>query len=155
MSGDFPVSEGGIVVFPRLGPVMVVDESAVSLQTRLVAAYGEYLNHSSIDVVLLRRVQVLGAVRNPGLYHVDPSMTMSDVVALAGGATPRGHSQRVTLIREGRKLPGSVTYQTPVGGSPVRSGDQIVVPERNWLAQNPGVVVGAVSAVVAFFRLIR
>lgn len=155
LSGDFPVSESGIVVFPRLGPVSVIDESAISLQTRLVAAYSEFLNHASIDVILLRRVQVLGAVRNPGLYQVDPTMTMSDVVALAGGATPKGNPQRVTLIREGRKLSGFVTYQTPIGASPVRSGDQIVVPERNWLAQNPGVAVGAVSAVIAFFRLIH
>jgi protein involved in polysaccharide export with SLBB domain len=150
MSGEFPVDARGVVVLPRLGPVTVTNESAESLRARLTAAYGEFLNHTSIDVSLLRRVQVLGAVRSPGLYQADPTMNISDVLALAGGATNQGRIDRVELIRNGQTVARNLTPFTLVGSSPIRSGDQLVVPEKSWLVRNPGVVIGAVSAALSF-----
>jgi hypothetical protein len=34
-----------------------------------------------------------------------------------------------------------------IGESPIRSGDQIYVPERSWISRNPAVVVGVVGLV--------
>ncbi len=150
LSGEFPVDNRGVVVLPRIGPVTVTTESAESLRSRLTAAYGEFLNHTSIDVSLLRRVQVLGAVRSPGLYQVDPTMNISDVLALAGGATTQGNIDRVDLIRNGQRVATNLSPFTRVGSSPIRSGDQVVVPERSWLSRNPGLVIGAVSAALSF-----
>jgi polysaccharide export outer membrane protein len=103
LSGDFAVNESGVVVLPKVGPLQVTSEDPRSLKTRLVKAYEVYLNQVSIDVVLLRRVQVLGAVRNPGLYQVDPTMVLSDLLALAGGSTSQGNLKGVQLLRNGRK----------------------------------------------------
>jgi protein involved in polysaccharide export with SLBB domain len=149
LSGEFPVDNRGVVVLPRIGPVTVTSESAESLRDRLTAAYGEFLNHTSIDVVFLRRVQVLGAVRSPGLYQVDPTMNVSDVLALAGGATNQGKMDEVHLIRNGQRV-ANLSPLTRVGASAIRSGDQLVVPEKNWIVRNPGIVIGAVSAVLSF-----
>src|SRR5690606_5029284 len=149
LSGEFPVDNRGVVVLPRIGPVTVTSESAESLRDRLTAAYGEFLNHTSIDVVFLRRVQVLGAVRSPGLYQVDPTMNVSDVLALAGGATNQGKMDEVHLIRNGQRV-ANLSPLTRVGASAIRSGDQLVVPEKNWIVRNPGIVIGAVSAVLGF-----
>jgi protein involved in polysaccharide export with SLBB domain len=135
---------------PRVGPVTVTSESTESLRSRLTAAYAEFLNHSSIDVSLLRRVQVLGAVRTPGLYQVDPTMNISDVLALAGGATNQGRIDKVALIRNGQQVATDLSPLTRVGSSPIRSGDQLVVPEKSWLVRNPGIVIGAVSAALSF-----
>lgn len=150
LSGEFPVDYTGVVILPRIGPVTVSGESAASLRQRLTNAYGEFLNHSSIEVSLLRRVQVLGAVRDPGLFQVDPTMNISDVLALAGGATSQGNIDRVDLIRDGRPVATNMSPFTPVGSSPIRSGDQIVVRERSWFARNPGIVIGGVSAILSF-----
>jgi protein involved in polysaccharide export with SLBB domain len=150
LSGEFAVDNRGVVVLPRVGPVTVTSESAESLRARLRAAYGEFLNHTSIDVSLLRRVQVLGAVRSPGLYQVDPTMNISDVLAMAGGATNQGRIDQVELIRNGQKVASNLSPFTRVGASPIRSGDQLVVPEKSWIARNPGMVVGAVSAALSF-----
>jgi protein involved in polysaccharide export with SLBB domain len=150
LSGDFPVGEQGIVVLPRIGPVATGGEPAGVLRERVVAAYAAFLAHTSIDVILLRRVQVLGAVRNPGLYHVDPSMSLGDVLALAGGTTTHGRIDRVALMRGGHRVPAELSPTTAVAGSSIRSGDQLRVPEKSWAARNPGVLIGAVSAVLSF-----
>jgi len=89
-------------------------------------------------------------VRSPGLYQVDPTMNISDVLAMAGGATNQGNIDKVELIRNGQRLASNLSPFTRVGSSPIRSGDQLVVPEKNWLVRNPGIVIGAVSAALSF-----
>jgi polysaccharide biosynthesis/export protein len=146
LSGDFMVSEAGVVVLPRLGPLEVTDLSADALRRRLVESYRDFLQHTSIEVALLRRLQVLGAVRNPGLYPADGTLSLADVVALAGGTTPQGHPQRVELIRDGQRIDAHLSRGTRISDSRIRSGDQIYVPERSWVSRNTGVVAAALTA---------
>jgi polysaccharide export outer membrane protein len=144
LSGDFAVDENGAVVLPRLGRMAAAGERPSVLRERIVGGYTAFLNHSSVEVTLLHRVQILGAVRNPGLYPVDATMTLGDALALAGGTTPQGHPDRVVLVhREGGGT--TVSRRTLIGDSPLRSGDQIYVPERSWASRNTGVLVGIVT----------
>jgi protein involved in polysaccharide export with SLBB domain len=156
LSGDFPVEETGFVVLPRIGALDVTTESPASLRQSLTNTYSEFLQHSSVSVTLLRRIQILGAVRNPGLYPVDPTMTVADALALAGGTTVHGKAQMVELVRQGQRITSKLSFDTPIASSPLRSGDQIYVPERNWISRNAGVVSAAltasVSLAVAFLR---
>src|SRR5205823_84064 len=88
LSGDFPVDINGLVVFPKIGQVAAGSMTADSLKRRVVSAYEVYLRNPSIEMIFLRRINVLGAVKAPGLYPVDATMTLADVIAAAGGATP-------------------------------------------------------------------
>ncbi|HEX6536109.1 MAG TPA: polysaccharide biosynthesis/export family protein [Gemmatimonadaceae bacterium] len=151
LSGDFPLDPNGVAVLPKLGPTRVTDQAPDALKRRLIAAYAEYLNHPSIEVTFLRRVQVLGAVRNPGLYPVDPTMTLGDAVALAGGTTPDGNPNRLALIRDGVKLSRSLSHGTRIADTHIRSGDEIFVPERSWISRNPGIVATIITASVSLF----
>jgi polysaccharide biosynthesis/export protein len=152
LSGEFPVEETGHVVLPRLGPVDVRGLAPDALRTDLMERYEAFLPHSSISIVVLRRVQILGAVRNPGLYSVEPTMTVSDALALAGGITNRGKS-RIDLVRGGQRISADLSSETPIAGSPLRSGDQLHVPERGWFSRNGAIVSAAiVSLTVALIR---
>jgi polysaccharide export outer membrane protein len=146
LSGEFGVDESGTVTFPKLGPMVVSNESAESLKARLVSAYQEFLRNPSVDVILLRRVNVLGAVKNPGLYPIDPTMTIADAVALAGGATPDGDRHRIELLRGGTRLDVKLSDQSRIADLPLRSGDQLFVPERSWISRSPAVVAASLSA---------
>jgi polysaccharide biosynthesis/export protein len=146
LSGEFPVDADGVVVFPRLGPMHVTGHSGAALREHLVEEYGRFLNHASVELTLLRRLQVLGAVRSPGLYPVDGTLTIGDVLALAGGATPQGDPRRVELVRGGERVTTGLATDATVASSPIRSGDQLFVPERSWLARNTAVVAGVGSA---------
>lgn len=156
LSGDFAIDETGTVVLPRIGAVVVNDETPASLRLRLIGDYEKFLNHGSVTVTLLRRVQILGAVRNPGLFTADGTMTVGDVLAQAGGVTPEGDAAKLQLIRRGSAVRSVVSSQMLVADSPVLSGDQIFVPEKRWIARYPGIaatgITAAASLVVALTR---
>lgn len=135
LSGEFTVDETGTVTLPKVGAMRVAGEGAGAVKARVVAAFQPYLTHSAIEVTVLRRVQVTGAVRTPGVYRVDPTMTLGDALALAGGATTDGSPDQVELLREGERVGNRLNYRTQIGEAEVRSGDQLYVPERGWSAR--------------------
>ena len=143
LTGDFQIDDRGVATFPKIGALQVTAITRDSLRTMLTATYSKYLEDPSIEVTMLRRVTVLGAVKTPGLYPVDPTMTIADVVALAGGVDPTvGNQKTVELIRDGKRQPVRFTLRTSVSELPIHSGDEIYLPERSWLSRN-GYVVGA------------
>jgi protein involved in polysaccharide export with SLBB domain len=149
LSGEFPIDVRGVAVLPKLGPIDVGSIHPDSLQPRLVRAYDEYLNNPSIEVTILRRISVLGAVQKPGVYSVDPTMTVADVVALAGGAAPDGRRDRVELRRGNEQVLATLNERSRMTDSPIRSGDQLYVPQRSWLSRNTAIVVGLVGTAVS------
>jgi protein involved in polysaccharide export with SLBB domain len=147
LSGDFRVDEVGVATFPKVGSVPVRQLSPDSLKSLLVSSYARFLQNPSVDVVFLRRVNVLGAVKNPGLYDVDPTMTVADVIAMAGGVTPDGQSKKVELHRPEQSETVKLSLQSRLTDFPLRSGDQLRVPQRSWLARNGTVVAAGITAV--------
>jgi len=145
MSGDYTVDATGRATLPRLGALQVSGLGADSLQRLLVAGYARFLRNPSVEVVLLRRVRVVGAVRAPGLYSADPTMHVRDVLALAGGATPEGRADLVRLDRNGRSTSVDLDRAPRVGEIGLRSGDQLYVPQRSWFARNTPLVAAIVS----------
>ena len=103
-SGEFAVDESGTAVLPRIGPVHVTAMSSDSLRRFVRDSLSKFLRNPSIEVTPLRRIQVLGSVRNPENYPVPPTVTVGDAVAVAGGATPEGKPDEVILRRNGQDL---------------------------------------------------
>jgi len=154
LSGDFSIDEKGYATLPRMAPLYVSKYRPDSLKTYLIATMGQTLRDPTIEVTFLRRVTVLGAVTKPGIYNADPTMTISEVLALAGGATPDGRKDRVDLFRAGVKYRADVSTTTALNSTPMRSGDQIYVEERGWIARNPYVFTGLIGAAVGIVAII-
>jgi protein involved in polysaccharide export with SLBB domain len=148
LSGDYDVNAQGMAVFPKVGAVHVADITTDSLQRLLISTYSEYLRDPAIEVTPLRRVTILGAVKNPGLYPVDPTMSIADAIALAGGPTPDGNQKKVHLIRGDKEQNVTVTVHEQVARTQIRSGDELYIPERSWLSRN-GYIVGAAIGAAA------
>jgi len=149
LTGEFAVDETGAVVLPKIGPMQVTADAPMVVKSKIIASYSKFLSHTAIDVTFLRRIQVLGAVRQPGVYPIDPTMTISDVLAVAGGMTHDGDPEHLELRRDGKRLLGAVSDKSLITDSRVRSGDQIYVPERSWMRRKGGFLVGvAISAAV-------
>jgi protein involved in polysaccharide export with SLBB domain len=105
-----------------------------------------------VEVTVLRRVAIYGAVLNPGLYPVDPTMTVQDALALAGGAAPDGKRDRVELLRGDRRIDTDLAGGTTLDQLQLESGDQLYVPQRSWLSRNTGLIgsfIGATAAIIA------
>jgi len=149
LSGDFDVNQAGIATLPKLGPMRVVDLAPTRLQDSLIKMYAAYLNNPSVEVVHLRRVNILGAVKNPGSYTLDPTLTIVGALALAGGNLPSGKPDKVELRRDGQRIPVKLDASTVVGTLPLRSGDQLYLPERSWITRNAGIVAALITGTVA------
>lgn len=157
MSGDFAVPENGTVVFPRIGPRKVVGRRPVELRAELISEFQKYLRTPSIEVTFLHRVNVLGNVEHPGVFPLDETMTIANALSLAGGPTKDGKPDEVEIFRDGKKIVGRVTQETRIGDLPIRSGDQLYVPERSWASRNTSVLAGAFTGLlsVAIAILVR
>jgi protein involved in polysaccharide export with SLBB domain len=147
MTGEFPVPESGVVVFPKIGVWTVLGKSPATLKDEMLAEYRKFLRNPSIEITFLRRVSILGAVREPGLYPVDETMSVASALALAGGTTENGRPDRVELFRDGEKLVTRITQRTRISELPLRSGDQLYVPERTWISRNSALIVSAMVSV--------
>lgn len=146
LSGQFTVDESGTVTLPLLGKRKVDGIPIDRLRDTLIEEYSVQLRNPSINLTPLRRVDVLGEVRAPGVYRIDPTVSLAGAVALAGGATSAGDLGRVTVVRSGGARE-QIASGTSLNNARVRSGDQIFVGRRNWFERNSTFVVSALLSI--------
>jgi len=105
LGGDYSVEDSGLVFVPILGGVQVAGLSLDAVRTLLRDGFGRAMQSPVVTVTPLFNVGVLGAVVRPGLYQVDPSSTIFDVIALAGGLHRDAKDDGVTLLRGDQVIP--------------------------------------------------
>jgi len=154
LSGDFPIDETGRAVLPRLGEIVVIGIPVERLKQQLTEAYRQYLNNPSIEVTPLRRIAILGAVRNPGLYPIDPSITLGEAPNVAGGAAPDSKHNLIELRRDGTTREVDLRRHPALARLPLASGDQVYIPERSWLSKNATWVASTVIGVAGTTALL-
>ena len=154
LSGDFAVDETGTATLPRLGATPVSGTPADQLKLRLTTEYQKYLNNPSIEVIPLRRISILGAVRNPGMYPVDPSITLGQAANVAGGAGSDSRRNMIELTRNGVTSRYDLRKEPNKASLPLSSGDQVYVPEKSWFSRNATWVIGTAIGVAGTTALI-
>lgn len=98
------VSAAGTITFPLLGEVKIGDMSPAMAEKKVVDGLeqGGFIKQAQVNLVVLQFqsqfISVLGDVYKPGRFPLDRPSNLSDVLALAGGATPNG-SDIVTIVR--------------------------------------------------------
>jgi polysaccharide export outer membrane protein len=93
------VQGDGSAIFPALGRLQVGGLAADSLNALLIARYRERIVDTPVDATLVRPVSILGAVRAPGVYAVDPTATAVQLIARAGGTLGSEELPRIRLLR--------------------------------------------------------
>jgi polysaccharide export outer membrane protein len=154
LTGEFLVQEDGTAVLPRIGPVHVTEYTPSRLKENLVAEFGKTLNNPSIEVVVLRRILITGEVGGEGVYPVDPTMSLVDVLALAGGPSSSARKDQVILIRGDRKVEIDLDDPLEVRNVALQSGDQLLVPRANTWIRNWQVMLGVISSTISLAVLL-
>ena len=110
--------------------VIVTNEngSSYSVEIELIATGGPEYNPTvlpgdRIFVAEAPKFYVSGAVNAPGVYRLEPGMTLRMALARSGGVSPRGSSRRVTIFRDGEEL------KKFDKDAPLRADDNIYVKE--------------------------
>jgi polysaccharide biosynthesis/export protein len=156
LEGDYLVDELGMVVLPLLGEQRVAGIPMRQLRRQLVEAYQVHLRNPSIIITPLRRINVLGEVQRPGMYAMDPTVSVAGAVAMAGGATPAGDLRKVRILRDGVVYGQRLGPGTVLSEADIRSGDQIFVERRSWFDRNSTFVVSTTlsltSIIIAILR---
>lgn len=148
LSGEFLVDRSRIVVLPLVGRYDVSDETPESFEAKVVAAMQAEIANPSIDVTVLRRVRVTGFVMEGGVFSLDPTTTVADALAMAGGLSQDGVAGRVLLYRAGLVVASNLDLDRSIYESAIRSGDELRVPQRSWVARNSGALITGASAFV-------
>jgi polysaccharide export outer membrane protein len=147
-NGEYAIDETGFAILPLLGPRNLTALPPSRLKRQLQEDFAAELRNQEVQITLLRRVRILGAVNEPGLYHVDQTMTLADAIALAGGATRDGRLDRIQIYRGGYRLESDYDLRSAIV-SQLQSGDQINVPERSWLSRNGIFLIGSLISATA------
>lgn len=142
VAGERIVDRRGRLFLPLVGTLNVEGMTAAAVRETLVRSFSEFYDDPVVDLTVRLKVNVTGAVRTPGHYYVDPSSTVVDALAVAGGTgtefqfTTTGtaaDASRVRVVREGEQIvldlrPEETTEETLE--FEIQSGDWIYVPPR-------------------------
>lgn len=149
LGGQYTVGEDGAVLLPLVGLIRVADRPLEDVRAEIIAAYEVELRDPVIRVTPLIRIAVLGEVQRPGLFPVDPTHTIGDVIAAAGGLTSEADRENIVIVRGRESIVMSLDPDAARLQLALESGDQILVGRQSWLRQNATVFVGALASVVA------
>ena len=149
LAGEYAIDTDGMVLFPLLGLVAVADRPFDEVRKEVGEAYGKQLTRAEIRLTPVLRVAVLGEVRQPGLVPVDPTYSLADVVAQAGGLTPSADRESISVLRDGATLVTLSEEDLSGQALVLRSGDLVQVGRRTWLGENIAVVIGSGASVLA------
>ena len=146
LSGDFDVDADGWVLVPIAGLVRAVDRPFSEVVLDIARAFSEEYLDLAVRSLPLARVSVLGEVMTPGLFWIDPTMMLADVLAESGGLTEAARVDDVRVQRAGSVMVLSAAHTEPV---PLRSGDRVFVGRRSFVSRNGPILVGAGASMLA------
>ena len=144
--GELQIPGCCVILAAGLDPTQVKDSLKAALVLRGLVS-------PDIAVQPLIRVSVLGEIRTPALYPVDPGISLIQLVTIAGGPTPSANLRRTRVVREGRVF--EVDLQSALGGSAsgrvvLYSNDVVVIPKRTgFTRENLSFILGLTTTALS------
>jgi polysaccharide export outer membrane protein len=160
LSGTFALSPDGSVAHPLYKAVRLGGVPLAELNQRVHDFLTRFDADPQFVVEPYLRIAVGGQVKHPGMFAVRPGMTIPQAIVLAGDVTDDGRSDQVQLVRDGRRTTIHLnSREVATVLTPVRSGDELVVPKKRALWRNffgPAVtILGASAAIVTAIARVR
>lgn len=158
-SGQFKIDETGRFQYPVLGEIDTSDKPLRQIRDELRTGLAEIFNRPFVTVNPQFNIAVLGEVRSPGLFTVDPTLTVLDIVAMAGGPSANGNMNKIRLMRAGQTM--NLSFEADRVGARtlqdvgLQSGDQIMVPRRGFTGEDLRTLLSVVSVGLSVAILLR
>jgi protein involved in polysaccharide export with SLBB domain len=158
LSAEYQIDARGYVQIPGLGVIKAAGLDPTEVTDRLRLALVERgFARPEISVQPLIRVSVLGEIRAPNVYPVDPGTSLLQLLTVAGGPTERAKLKDTRVIRDGRAF--QVDMESALRGSAagrvvLYSNDVVVVGrKKGFTTENLGVTLTVASLVLAVLNI--
>jgi polysaccharide export outer membrane protein len=134
------VRPDGRFSFPLVGEIVAAGRSVPELQSEIENKLKKYVTEPVVSITLANvggnKIYVIGQVKNPGAFIMNPQVNVLQALSLAGGMTPFAAVNNITVIRNqnGRQSTLPFRYEDVSRGRSLdqnimlESGDVVVVP---------------------------
>ena len=134
------VRSDGKISLPLINDVQAAGLTPDQLRERLMQAASKYIEDTTVTVIVRqinsRRVFITGQIARPGAYPLTNSMTVLQLIAVAGGLGEWADQSNVTVIRteNGRSATYRFNYKEVVQRKNLKQnielkpGDTVIVP---------------------------
>ena len=147
---DLNVNLDGSILFPELGTISVVGETLQEVKTKLKNLIEQSYIGVQIDLSLknlsAKKITIVGAVKTPGTYLVNPFSTISSALGYSGGISEIGTLRNIRLIRTNGMTYYFDLYKLLISGNrsddiTIESGDVIIIDPAHKFINVTGEVI--------------
>ena len=140
MSTDARVRPDGRIALPLISEVQAAGLTPEELQKKITEESKKFMEDASITVVVRAinslKVFITGQVGKPGVYALTSSMTVMQLISIAGGLQEYANSKSIMIMRNdgGKQTALKFNYREVASGKNLKQnielkpGDTVVVP---------------------------
>ena len=144
----------GTILFPELGAISVAGLSFQEVKAKLTQLIEQSYIGVNIDVSMqnlsAKKITIVGAVKTPGTYLVNPFSTITSALAYSGGISEIGSLRDIKLIRNNQVIFSFDLYDLLIRGDrskdlTIEAGDTLLINaasqfvEINGAVKRPGI----------------
>jgi polysaccharide export outer membrane protein len=140
LQGEVLVRPDGAISFPLCGDISARNTSVMELQEEITKRLTRYISDPVVTVsvaqVLGNKIYVIGQVKRPDVFVVNPQVDVLQALTMAGGTTPFASLNDIKILRRtgDRQQALRFRYDDVIKGRNLeqnvilQSGDVVVVP---------------------------
>jgi polysaccharide biosynthesis/export protein len=139
----------GTILFPEIGAISVVGLSLQEVKDRLSQLIEQSYIGVNINVSMqnlsAKKITIVGAVKTPGTYLVNPFSTITSALAYSGGISEIGSLRDIKLIRNNQEIFSFDLYDLLIKGDrskdlTIEAGDTLLISAASQFVNISGAV---------------
>ena len=140
LSADVTVRPDGKISLPLLNEIQAAGLTPAQLKDRIAEEAKKYVEDPTVTVevkaINSRKVFITGEVNKKGAYPITGSMTVLQLISIAGGLGDYAKSEKITIVRNdgGKQVAFKFNYKQVINSQKLaqnielKPGDTVVVP---------------------------
>ncbi len=139
----------GTILFPELGAISVVGLSLQEVKDKLARLIEQSYIGVNIDISMqnlsAKKITIVGAVKTPGTYLINPFSTITGALAYSGGISEIGSLRDIKLIRNNKEIFSFDLYDLLINGDrskdlTLEAGDTLLIKAASQFVEINGAV---------------
>ena len=139
----------GTILFPELGAISVVGLSLKDVKDKLSQLIEQSYIGVNIDISIqnlsAKKITIVGAVKTPGTYLINPFSTITGALAYSGGISEIGSLRDIKLIRNNEEIFSFDLYDLLIRGDrskdlTIEAGDTLLINAASQFVEISGAI---------------